>query len=1611
MKLHRYFVALFLAALSVLDSKATIDATLQMQLGNPTGASADATNHQHYLIQRPQYSLDYNDTTQEPNWVSWDLTTGDVGGSGRSNAFSPDTGLPAGFYEVTTGDYNGVGSMTPEFNRGHMCPSDDRTDTTADNIQVFLMTNIVPQSADNNQGPWELFENYCRTQAAAGNEVLIISGPSVFNGPYSFVNASYRLPSGKVAIPSYTWKIAVFVPLGSGTALSRITASTPVIAIKIPNLGGIISDPWQKYVTSVAQIQADTGFTFFSALDPSIAAAFDSEVYGQSTGTPTITTQPAPQTSAVGGTATFTVAATGNATLVYQWSKDGAPLSDATADTLNLSNIQVSDGGNYTVTITNSVGTITSNPAALSISGLPPSIAVQPTSRTVAAGAETVFTVTATGSPNLTYQWYLGSNALTDVGTHFGSTTATLTLIDPQASDAGSYSVIVTNSVNTATSTPATLGVTPAGPTITTQPSGQSANVGGSATFTVAAAGSEPLTYQWFVGSTPITGAVGPSLALNNVQTTDAGSYSVTVTNGISSAPSTPASLTVNTASTGTLDWDFTVATPVSGLPSDITGGTVTQVNNFGTTALLTTTSASSGYAGASGTSNAGLAVNKGTFNASTNAYFQFTLTPVTGKQLSATSISFGERSTSTGPTAYSVFTSVDNYVTAVASGTINNNSTWVLFTPTFTPVTGSSGAPITFRLYFYGYTGASNPASGTANCRIDDLKLGVSTIVAPLVPVTPTVSSTTPASTATNVDVTAPISITFNEPVTVSGSWASVSSGTQGGIPATISGGPTTFTVTPVTSLPASDTITVFITGAQVLDQATGTLTLASDYSFTFTTASPAPPQITTQPTPQTVPAGSNVTFTVAASGPSPITYQWRKGGTPILAATGISLSLTNVQAGDAANYDVLVTNPVGTTPSSAAALVVTPAAPTITTPPSAQTVVVGQAVQLSVAASVTTPFSYQWYLGVTPIPNATDPTYSIASVQSSDAGSYTVVVSNGVAPDAPSSAATLTVNPVSSGTLLWNFTAGANPASAVPGDLAVSALSQGNNNGTTALVTSTSASSGYTGASGGNNAGAAARIGALSTASGGSAYFEFTLTPVAGKAVTVSGISFGSRSTSTGPQAYTLLSSADGFVHPLVTGAFLANSVWTLYAPALSPISSAPGTPITFRLYGSNGAGNAAASTANWRIDDLQVTFFTREAAAVTLGGLSFTYDGNPKPVTATTSPSNLAVTYTFNGSSLVPTQAGNYTVIATINDPIFGGSATGTLVIAQSPATVTFGATGQAQTVAYDGTPKNATATTTPAGLALSYTYNGSATPPTTPGTYAVVATITDPNYSGNASGTLVIVSTVLVLHAPTVTGGVDGSVQVLTGENITIGGSGYISGDLLVPGTPTVTVSGTATYGGTIDGTGSTSPTGYVVALNNNALLRHVVRRTDPIAIPTVSAPPAPTGTRTVSLTSASQSAGDFSTILNLTLAANAGPVAVPPGTYGNFSAAGNSALVLGVPGATTPAIYNLQSLTVNLLLGNAQLQIVGPVILTVANGTILSGTAGSAANPGWLTLRVANGGVTSSGNITIKGSITAPNGTVTLNGNATLNGTVVAQHLTLNGTSLINDPNH
>jgi hypothetical protein len=204
-----------------------------------------------------------------------------------------------------------------------------------------------------------------------------------------------------------------------------------------------------------------------------------------------------------------------------------------------------------------------------------------------------------------------------------------------------------------------------------------------------------------------------------------------------------------------------------------------------------------------------------------------------------------------------------------------------------------------------------------------------------------------------------------------------------------------------------------------------------------------------------------------------------------------------------------------------------------------------------------------------------------------------------------------------------VWDMTL-ASP-SAIGTNVLGGSITSGNNNGTTTLLNNTSVSTVYSGASGGNNAGAAARVGALNTAASGSAYFEVTLTPQNGATLTLSELSFGSRSTGTGPQAYTIRTSIDSYAADYVTGT-LPGSAWGLRSNA--GLSLAFSSVVSFRIYGHNGAGTPAANTANWRIDDL--TFKTSSSGGAdltppTVASLSPADDATGVPIAA-----NLVVTF---------------------------------------------------------------------------------------------------------------------------------------------------------------------------------------------------------------------------------------------------------------------------------------------------------------------------------------------------------------------------------------------
>jgi endonuclease G len=241
-----------------------------MLLGNPSNATSDLINTNNYLMVKPQYCLSYSNAKHTPNWTSWHVYSVDLGTTARQDDFRPDATLPTGWYQVVATEYSGSG-----FDRGHMCPSADRTSSVANNSATFLMTNMIPQSPNNNQIPWANLENYTRSLVTAGNEVYTICGPAGQGGTGS-VGFATTVGNG-VVVPSQTWKIIVVLPNGNSD-LSRITASTRVIAVIMPNNQTVSSQAWGYYRVSVDEIEALTGYDFLSNVPLAVQNALEVKV-------------------------------------------------------------------------------------------------------------------------------------------------------------------------------------------------------------------------------------------------------------------------------------------------------------------------------------------------------------------------------------------------------------------------------------------------------------------------------------------------------------------------------------------------------------------------------------------------------------------------------------------------------------------------------------------------------------------------------------------------------------------------------------------------------------------------------------------------------------------------------------------------------------------------------------------------------------------------------------------------------------------------------------------------------------------------------------------------------------------------------------------------------------------------------------------------------------------------------------------------------------------------------------------------------------------------------------------------------------------------------------
>jgi uncharacterized repeat protein (TIGR03803 family) len=278
-------------------------------------------------------------------------------------------------------------------------------------------------------------------------------------------------------------------------------------------------------------------------------------------GAPQITTQPASQSVYSGESARFSVAVFGASPLSYRWQKNGTNLVDgdnisgSTNRILNFSRVTTNDVGNYSVLVSNAVGSTNSAGGFLQVLTGPPLLTSQPASQAVFVGESLTFSVGVTGPKPVFYQWRRNGTNLVEGGNLSGSTNGTLALTNVALADAGTYSLQVRNEFGSTNSADASLVVTSSPPIIVLAPTNLTLHPGDTAIFTVVADGNKPLCLQWQHGNglsvtnlaaavCSLSGSLSNTLTLTNVTEADSGTNTVVVSNGLGST-NVPAVLTV----------------------------------------------------------------------------------------------------------------------------------------------------------------------------------------------------------------------------------------------------------------------------------------------------------------------------------------------------------------------------------------------------------------------------------------------------------------------------------------------------------------------------------------------------------------------------------------------------------------------------------------------------------------------------------------------------------------------------------------------------------------------------------------------------------------------------------------------------------------------------------------------------------------------------------------------------------------------------------------------------------------------------------------------------------------------------------------------------------
>ncbi len=708
-----------------------------------------------------------------------------------------------------------------------------------------------------------------------------------------------------------------------------------------------------------------------------------------------IITQPANTSGCAGGNASFSVTASGS-TPLYQWqvSTDAgvtyANITGATAATLTLTGVTAGMNNNrYRVIVNNTCpSSVTSTGATLSVS-TPTTISSQPASVTVCSGANTSFTVIATGTA-VTYQWQVSTDGGTTFNNITGATTATLSLTSvTTAMNTNQYRAVLSSCIPGLVSSAAILTVN-AVASITTQPANTSACAGNNATFTVVAAGTA-ITYQWQLSTdggtnyTNISGATTATLTLSSVTSgMNNNRYRVMVSN------SCPSSVT----STGAI---LTVATP-----STITGQPISATVCAGANTTFTVTATGTGvsfqwqvstnggttWADVSGATTASLTLNAVTAAMNSNQY-RVVLSSCTPGGVTSNTVTLTVNSPAnitTQPASVVACSGNNATFTVAATGTFITYQ-WQMSTnggTTWTNITGATAAS-------YSVTAATTAMNGNQYRVVISGTCAPASVTSSAATLTVN-NSITVTSQPMSTAVCAGANVTFTTAATGSGLTYQWQVSTNGGTTFTNITGATTATLNLPAVTPAQNgnQYKAVLNGACASNISTSIATLTVNSSVT----------ITTQPTNQIGCAPAPATFTIAATGTS-VTYQWQistNGGTTwtnIAGAMGTSYTITSLTPSMNANqFRVVATgSPCGSVTSNAANLVVgslpvvtIAASPSTTLAPSTTTT-------LSTTVTPTGTYTYQWFKNNVAVSGATN---STLAVNADGLGVYKVLASN---------------------------------------------------------------------------------------------------------------------------------------------------------------------------------------------------------------------------------------------------------------------------------------------------------------------------------------------------------------------------------------------------------------------------------------------------------------------------------------------------------------------------------------------------------------------------------------------------------------------------------------